>query len=135
MIAGRYNYGRIRLTTVGRSCRLRVRLTQCGHSCSYCGFGAAASLTQSGQKNAMIAGKPADDCGRLHVGGNSMPHRIPTMFRNLTRYESRGVVLAHESWFSDFWGFGTIGLTVLHPSVGYLSDDKGLLVLEFFAML
>src|SRR4051812_22766446 len=67
MIAGRYNYGRIRLTTVGRPRRLRVRLTQCGHSCSYCGFGAAASLTQSGQKNAMIAGRPADDCGRLQI--------------------------------------------------------------------
>src|SRR4051812_26895158 len=67
MIAGRYNYGRIRLTTVGRPRRLRVRLTQCGHSCSYCGFGAAANLTQSGQKNAMSASRPVDDCGRLQV--------------------------------------------------------------------
>src|SRR3954469_8132397 len=57
----------IRLTTVGRSRRLRVRLTQCGHSCSDCGFDAAASLTQFGQKNAMIASRPADDCGRLQV--------------------------------------------------------------------
>src|SRR3954462_641701 len=67
MITGRYNYGRIRLTTVGRSRRLRVRLTQCGHSCSDCGFGAAASLTQSGQKNAMSASRPVDDCGRLQL--------------------------------------------------------------------
>src|SRR3954471_10638512 len=57
----------IRLTTVGRPRRLRVRLTQCEHSCSYCGFDAAASLTQSGQKNAMSASRPVDDCGRLHV--------------------------------------------------------------------
>src|SRR3954454_5215687 len=63
----RYNYGRIRLTTVGRPRRLRVRLTQWGHSCSYCGFGAAASLTQSGQKNAMSASRPVDDCGRLQL--------------------------------------------------------------------
>src|SRR3954471_100639 len=59
----------IRLTTVGRPRRLRVRLTQCEHSCSYCGFDAAASLTQSGQKNAMSASRPVDDCGRLQIAG------------------------------------------------------------------
>src|SRR3954465_15520714 len=69
------HYGRIRLTTVGRPRRLRVRLTQCGHSCSYCGFDAAASLTQSGQKNAMSASRPVDDCGRLQLNPASQPPR------------------------------------------------------------